>query len=216
MLGDRGRLQRLRRAPRAPRRRDDRGLTRSDRRAPDLQAGAWAGSSRGRHRWIAISTTTSTRRSARSSRRSGSIDYNYSTLGTTPGSEAGSEGRQDRHRASLDFSGEFAGHDRHRHPHLHPRSARHERVRAPTASSTTPTPPTPAASTHSGECTSGSTGRRRGAMKQSRGFGGTTSAREILNSAGHTKNDLDDGDRAGAMNGTVMNLIGGSCYALGL
>jgi predicted dithiol-disulfide oxidoreductase (DUF899 family) len=40
--------------------------------------------------------------------RSGSIDYNYSTLGTTPGSEAGSEGRQDRHRASLDFSGEFA------------------------------------------------------------------------------------------------------------
>ena len=37
--------------------------------------------------------------------RSGSIDYNYSTLGAIPGSEACSEGRQDRHRASLDFSG---------------------------------------------------------------------------------------------------------------
>jgi predicted dithiol-disulfide oxidoreductase (DUF899 family) len=40
--------------------------------------------------------------------RSGSIDYNYSALGTRPDSEAGSEGRQDRIRARLDFSGDFA------------------------------------------------------------------------------------------------------------
>ena len=40
--------------------------------------------------------------------RSGSIDYNYSTLGTTSNSEGGSKGRQDRIRARLDFSGDFA------------------------------------------------------------------------------------------------------------
>ena len=38
MLCDRGRLQRLRRAPRAARRRDDCGLARPDRRASGLQA----------------------------------------------------------------------------------------------------------------------------------------------------------------------------------
>src|ERR671922_522235 len=40
--------------------------------------------------------------------RSGSIDYNYSTLGTTSNSEGGSKSRQDRIRARLDFSGDFA------------------------------------------------------------------------------------------------------------
>ena len=40
--------------------------------------------------------------------RSGSIDYNYSKLETTPVSQASLEGRQDRIRANLDFSGDFA------------------------------------------------------------------------------------------------------------
>jgi predicted dithiol-disulfide oxidoreductase (DUF899 family) len=40
--------------------------------------------------------------------RSGSIDYNYGTLGTTSDSEGSSKGRQDRIRAHLDFSGDFA------------------------------------------------------------------------------------------------------------
>jgi predicted dithiol-disulfide oxidoreductase (DUF899 family) len=40
--------------------------------------------------------------------RSGSIDYNYSTLDTTSDSEGGSKYRQDRIRARLDFSGDFA------------------------------------------------------------------------------------------------------------
>ena len=107
LLGDRGWLQRLRRAPRAPRRRYDCCLARPDRRARPTNAG-WAGRSRGRRRWTATSTTTSIRRSPRSRTRSGSVDYNYRTLGTTPSSEAGPEGSQDRRRTSLDFSGEFA------------------------------------------------------------------------------------------------------------
>ena len=41
--------------------------------------------------------------------RSGSIDYNYRSLDRTSGSEPGSEERQDQRKASLDFSGEFAG-----------------------------------------------------------------------------------------------------------
>ena len=40
--------------------------------------------------------------------RSGSIDYNYRSLDTTPGLEAGLEDHQDRPRANLDFSIEFA------------------------------------------------------------------------------------------------------------
>ena len=40
--------------------------------------------------------------------RSGSINYNYSTLGTTSDSEGGSKGHQNRIRARLDFSGDFA------------------------------------------------------------------------------------------------------------
>ena len=67
VLGDRGWLQRLRRAPRAPRRRYDRGLARPDCRAAGLQTPVWAGRSRGRRRWTATSTTTSIRRSPRSS-----------------------------------------------------------------------------------------------------------------------------------------------------
>ncbi|MGB8084800.1 MAG: hypothetical protein WCF07_00750, partial [Nitrososphaeraceae archaeon] len=58
---------------------------------------------------------------------------------------------------------------------------------SPTASSTIPTPPTRAASTRSGECTSGSTERRMGGTKRGRGFGGTMSTYEILDSGRQVK-----------------------------
>jgi hypothetical protein len=54
-------------------------------------------------------------------------------------------------------------------------------------SSTTHTPPTRVASTRSGECTSGSIGHRMGGTNQCRGFGGTTSTYEILDSGRQAK-----------------------------
>jgi hypothetical protein len=52
---------------------------------------------------------------------------------------------------------------------------------------TTHTLPMRAVSTRSGECTSGLTAHRKGAMKRGYGFGDTTSTNETLDSVGHAK-----------------------------
>ena len=67
VLGDRRRLQRLRRPPRAPRRRSGRGLARSASLRSRPTSGAWAGPSGGPPRTTPTSTTTSTHRSPRRS-----------------------------------------------------------------------------------------------------------------------------------------------------
>jgi predicted dithiol-disulfide oxidoreductase (DUF899 family) len=107
--------------------------------------------------------------------RSGSIDYNYTTYDMTPILKAGSEGGQD----PLDPGG-FAAMTGTDVPTYTREGPGMSAFAPPTASSTTHTPPTRAASTRSGECTSGSIGHRMGETNRCRGFGGTTSTHEIL------------------------------------
>ena len=58
------------------------------------------------------------------------------------------------------------------------------------ASSTTPTRPMRAASTRSGVCTSGLTGRRRDVTRPGRGSGGATSIHVILDSGSDAKQTI--------------------------
>ena len=88
LLGDRGRLQRLRRPPGQPRRHALGGVAGAAREAAGVQAADGMDVSRGRPRSAATSTPTSTSAFTEEQQREGGIEYNYRREATARGRAA--------------------------------------------------------------------------------------------------------------------------------
>jgi len=129
VLGDRGWLQRLRRAPRAPRRRDDRALARGDRGAAGLQAphglDVHVGIVAGQRLQLRLQHVVHRGAAALRQRR---LQLPHTRHDLRLGGRLRGTSRPESSKPRL-FS-RVRDHDRHRCPHLHSRGTRHERIRA--------------------------------------------------------------------------------------
>ncbi len=117
LLGDRRRLQRLRRAPRESRRLVLRRVA-SPARNCRLTRSGWAGVSRGHRRSRAISTPISRRRTPKEEWRSGAVEYNFRTTDLRPATPEASIATHSQRASRHELGDVQAG------------GARHERVRA--------------------------------------------------------------------------------------
>jgi Bacterial protein of unknown function (DUF899) len=118
LFGYCGRLQRLRCAPREPRRRDDCDLARTYRRAAGLQA------PHGLDVHVGVVARQRLQLRLQYIVYRGAAEFGPYRLQLPHDRSALRLSKNPR----LDTS-RVCGHDRHRHPHLHPRGAGHERVR---------------------------------------------------------------------------------------